>query len=372
MSRLRIQVLAALLAGLIAGARPLDAQQSSEPRTYTVKRGDTLWSIAKELLGDSLLWPEIYRLNVGAIADPHWIYPGTTLKLPANGAGEGQMAAAKPGAEPGTETYVSSGLRRPNERPTVFDPNARKVESRTRESLILGARATAVRPGDFLAAPFVVAAPGLGDGGKLEWTTESQGIDLTVAQRPIQLSEEVLVLLPKGASATPNSRLLVYRKGPALEGQGQVLVPTGILRVIGAAEPGRARAALQLKFEDVFIGQHVTVLDTLVSRPNVFPSRVEFGTISRIQWVQGDPVIPAPGHFLVLSATAKDGLAPGDQVTLLRDGGTDANGNVVGDEDVGMAQITRVTPYGASAVLLRQTGPTIGVGTRVRVTAKMP
>ena len=71
-------------------------------------------------------------------------------------------------------------------------------------------------------------------------------------------------------------------------------------------------------------------------------------------------------------ATAKDGLAPGDQVTLLRDGGTDANGNVVGDEDVGMAQITRVTPYGASAVLLRQTGPTIGVGTRVRVTAKMP
>lgn len=63
--------------------------------TYTVRQGDTLWAIAYSRLGDSLRWPEIYKLNKKTIEDTakkygypdsdngHWIFPGEKLTLPA-------------------------------------------------------------------------------------------------------------------------------------------------------------------------------------------------------------------------------------------------------------------------------------------------
>lgn len=49
---------------------------------YKVQEGDTLWDIATAKLKDPFQWPKLWKANPH-IKDPHWIFPGQQLTIPA-------------------------------------------------------------------------------------------------------------------------------------------------------------------------------------------------------------------------------------------------------------------------------------------------
>ncbi|MCK7595518.1 LysM and BON domain-containing protein [Pseudomarimonas salicorniae] len=51
-------------------------------RTYTVKKGDTLSAIAKEMYGNAGKYPVIFEANKPMLKDPDRIYPGQVLRIP--------------------------------------------------------------------------------------------------------------------------------------------------------------------------------------------------------------------------------------------------------------------------------------------------
>src|SRR5258706_1163909 len=51
---------------------------------HLVKKGDTLWDIAKAYLKDPFRWPEVFQRNTDIVENPHWIYPGEVIRI-ANG-----------------------------------------------------------------------------------------------------------------------------------------------------------------------------------------------------------------------------------------------------------------------------------------------
>lgn len=54
-------------------------------RIYVVQPGDTLSSIARNVLGDATRWPELYMLNRDVLEAPDAVRPGIELKLPSAG-----------------------------------------------------------------------------------------------------------------------------------------------------------------------------------------------------------------------------------------------------------------------------------------------
>jgi len=52
------------------------------PRTYEVKKGDSLSKIAKHVYGDAGKWRQIFAANSDKLKDPDKIFPGQVLTIP--------------------------------------------------------------------------------------------------------------------------------------------------------------------------------------------------------------------------------------------------------------------------------------------------
>ncbi len=69
-------------AGAMAGGLSSAGGEGWQSSTYTVKSGDTLSRISKEVYGEANKYNQIFEANKPMLKDPDKIYPGQVLRIP--------------------------------------------------------------------------------------------------------------------------------------------------------------------------------------------------------------------------------------------------------------------------------------------------
>jgi hypothetical protein len=197
------------------------------------------------------------------------------------------------------------------------------------------------------------------------------GIPLTETDRPLQSAERVFIVVPPGMSSSAGTRYIAVRRGPMLEGVGQVMIPTGVVTV-ERAQPGMAvEARVVAQFEQLFIGDELVTMEAVPSNLSR-PRPQTGGAETSILWVEGEPALPSLQSYVVIAGGSGAGLRAGDQVTFYRERRTTPDGIVLPESEIAVAQVVRVTAQASTAMIIDQTYAAIREGTRGRISAKMP
>jgi LysM repeat protein len=351
--------------------------QEAQPRTHTVKRGDTLWDLAQQYLGDPFLWPEIYRLNRDVVEDPHWIYPGEVLRLPGEG-GPIVAEGPQPGPQPGDTARAQPQPEAPRGalETTVFG-KVRPPDSTSQAigvTMVPDAPIPTVRAGQVMSAPYVDREGGPRAFGRILKSGDLTGVAQTSERFRFQSHDRVFISPPPGYLAAEGERYMAYRLGPILEEQGQVMIPTGIIEVTKPAGAGVSAVAKVIRsFADMSATDRLIPIDTAGIGTTVRPQRVKDGPSTTVKWIYGEPVLPSIQNFVVLATSSREGVRLGDEFLIYK---ARARNDDAGIDDpeipIGKAQVVRSTPFGVTVVILGQEQPAIKEGMPARVTARMP
>lgn len=326
---------------------------------HVVKRGDTLWDLAKAYLKDPFKWPEVFKRNTDIVENPHWIYPGETIRIPSSEVKPEVLAKITTKPAPPSDRTVFSTL------PLGIGPDRISAGGD-----VLGrVDMPGVPVGEIESAPFAMKVGGPVNRGRLAAAYDRPGIQAAAGERRFQLEDRVFVELPKGVGGNVGDLLLAYRLGPEIDDVGQLVIPTGIVRV-EAATPGQPALGRVLRqFGEITLDQAVIALESIppsVGQPVAVPP----GPVEKVVYVAGDPVLPSLQNYVILSAKSANGVRVGDQFTLF-DNSVDPKypaPPVAG----AVAEVVRVTPYGVTAIVVDHEQPRIYTGMLARMTARAP
>lgn len=325
---------------------------------HVVKRGDTLWDLAKAYLKDPFRWPEVFQRNTDIVENPHWIYPGETIRIPASEVKPEVLAriATKP-AVPSDRTVFSSV-------PGGLVPD--RIGS---NGEVLGRDATSGVPrGEIESAPFAMKRGGPVNRGRLAAAYDRPGIVAAAGERRFQLNDRVFLDLPKGVAGKPGDLLLAYRLGEEISEVGQLVIPTGIVRV-ESSNLGMPMGRVVKQFGEIVLDQSLIQLESIpasVGRAVAVPP----GPVEKVLYVAGEPVLPTLQTYVLLSAKSANGVRVGDQFTLIDDS-VDPK-HPAPPVPAAIAEVVRVTPYAVTAIVVDHEQPRIYAGMLARLSARAP
>ncbi|MGI8547832.1 MAG: LysM peptidoglycan-binding domain-containing protein [Gemmatimonadaceae bacterium] len=377
----RVSSPVAIAAALLATAAPALRAQNATPAPstdsridstrarpavvkHTVKAGDTLWEIAKFYLKDPFKWPQVFHANTDIVKNPHWIYPGQVLTI------EGGAVKDEVAAQVNDQGFVVSRILVRAQEPTMFTQRAIRPTMDPRSTSLDRAPVLTVRPGEYDAAPYVAdAARPLGS-GRVLGAVETLALGLH-SDAGFRFNDRLYISGPAGTALRSGDRLVVARVRETIPAVGQVVEPTGIVRVDSVSTTGPSIAVLVKQFGPVMTDQIVLPAGQSFEPTTVRPVEGTYPVAAKLLWIQNDPKLPSLQAYVILGAGQAAGVRAGDQFTLFDDAPAAAVANTAPIAS-GLVKVVRVTPFGATGIIVDQTQPKIREGMPAHLTAKMP
>ncbi len=322
------------LASLTSGQE--EAKETRSMKAYIVKEGDTLWGISGRFLNDPKLWRSLWGRNP-YIKNPHWIYPGDPIQLAVE-----------------TVPVVAQYTPAP-EKGRVVEP----VQE-----------APPPRPAGIPVTP--LCASGILSEEELK---KSGGVVGSYEERTLLAQNDlVYVQLREGERASAGDRYAVFRAGSTVYHPKTGKALGKIYRILAEADivdPGKggvALARIQSSQDVVRVGDGVKKWEpsdgTVVPRTST--RQLEGYVVGRLQ--EQEQI--AQNDVVFIDLGAKDGIEPGDELSVLEPGRMvktfTGEGEVqLPDKDVGTLVVMRVGRTASTALVVAST-QVLSVGAPVR------
>ena len=337
------------------------------PATHIVAQGETLWGLAQQFLGDPLLWPEIYRLNTDVVEDPHWIFPGEELRFVAVDAPAQGNVAITPTADSvrGAQPVVQQAPPA-----TIFTAQEAAPAAQQAAVRVAAERAyRAVREGEYFASGFVADVSTLPTGTVIG-PVENSAISRLSARGSANLYGSVTVRPPRDEGFLRGDLLLAFIVDRNIRGFGDVVVPSGLLRVETAAPAGQnAQATAIALYGPVNSGQRFIKIPPFPSQASARPVPVEGGMTAQVIETQLGRELVSVQAVIYLDRGADEGVRLGDmfRVTMAADAtaGTAAR-------DQAEVMVVHVRPHTATCVVTSVSQPNVRPGATARLVRRVP
>jgi len=354
-----------------------DSATALRPGTvlHVVKPRDTLHEIARKYLGRSDRWPELYRGNSAQIRNPNLIYPGQKLYVGADG---------KPTFTPQPVASVTPVVQAPPEEvdQSRAVPLGRRTSAQSTsplENATINGRALrpTVRRGEAAAAPFLVSLTAKSNAGSLVSRADPTVIAAASNRDQFLIYDEVDVLLPVGMRATVGQRLGVYQMGPEVRHdklRAQLVQPSGVIELVAIGTGRAARAKVTAMYANMKRGDAVLPLDVTTPPETVRPAAVTNGPVYEVAYVAGGVVLPTVQNYIVIALPLGASSKVGDHYALFASGTvlTETGRDVAPPNAVAQVSVVRVTPQGATAIVVGHDQPAIRVGMKAQLVSRMP
>ncbi|MGQ0561879.1 MAG: LysM peptidoglycan-binding domain-containing protein [Gemmatimonadota bacterium] len=354
-SRRGMAVLALLCTAAAApamGQEPTQAQQ----KEHVVRKGDTLWDLARQYLDDPFRWPLIFDANKQVVENPHWIYPAEKLVIPGMQADQVAVAVAEQPARAPQRTRFYAPVT------TAAGPTLISTE---RES------ANLVQVSEWLAAPWISDSAALGINAEITKPLAVRNQDDKLRQTFHPYDE--LILGTEADGIQPGDRLLVVRLTRNVRDLGWEVVPQGVL-LVDSIGPRRAVATITTQFADLMVGDMTMPLPAAPAMPEDKLTPVSGGPIGElIAFVVEQPLVGTTEYGFV-SLGAAQGIAIGDELIAfiparrISQNTTD----MLPEQEVGRLRVIRVTDDVSTVRVLGLKNAVLREGLPVRVARKAP